>query len=44
MKWVTYDAGDGLRTGIVRNDTIHGLRAGDDRELAEQIRHGQREI
>jgi 2-keto-4-pentenoate hydratase/2-oxohepta-3-ene-1,7-dioic acid hydratase in catechol pathway len=28
MKWVTYEAGDGIRTGIVDNGTIRGLPAG----------------
>lgn len=28
MKWVTYDAGDGPRAGIVEGETVHGLRAG----------------
>ncbi|NKS55579.1 DUF2437 domain-containing protein [Rhodococcus hoagii] len=28
MKWVTYDAGHGPRTGILDNDTVRGLRAG----------------
>lgn len=26
MKWVTYDAGDGARTGIVDGETVRGLR------------------
>jgi 2-keto-4-pentenoate hydratase/2-oxohepta-3-ene-1,7-dioic acid hydratase in catechol pathway len=28
VKWVTYDAGAGSRTGIIDNDTVRGLRAG----------------
>lgn len=28
MKWVTYDAGDGPRAGILQDDTVRGLRAG----------------
>lgn len=27
MKWVTYDAGDGVRTGILEGDTVRGLAA-----------------
>lgn len=28
MKWVTYDAGNGSRTGIIDNETVRGLPAG----------------
>ncbi|WP_103383742.1 fumarylacetoacetate hydrolase family protein [Pseudonocardia dioxanivorans] len=28
MKWVTYDAGDGVRTGLVDGESVRGLAAG----------------
>ena len=28
MRWVTYDAGDGERAGLVDGDTVRGLAAG----------------